>query len=292
MTNKRKETPEKQTRLIRRFADWWERTPIEKFLEDIDYLLKKSAILSIISLLANVTLILSLISWLRGREERKEEKLFATWTIINDGKGDQSGVVKTAVERLHKEGFDLYRLELNETNLAEANLSGANLMEANFSGANFSGANLSGTPLLGANLSEANLMEANLSGANLMETNLSQANFFGANLSEAILIEANFSGANLLAANLSGSGLPEANLSGTNLSGAYLFNAIRLSNTQIKLACNWKEAIYVNATRVEDESGGIYWIPEDKQANQERIKEIEQDKDSDPEIPPDCSKWE
>ena len=33
-------------------------------------------------------------------------------------------------------------------------------------------------------------------------------------------------------------------------------------------------------------------IAENKQANQERIKEIEQDKNSDPENPPDCSQWE
>lgn len=180
------ETPEKQTRLIRRIADWWETTPIEKFLEDIEYLLKNSAILEIIGLLANVAIIISLVTWLTGLEEQKENKLFATWTIINDGKGDQSGVVKTAVARLHKEGFDLSGLELNETNLREA----------------------------------------------------------------------------------------------------YLFDAKNLSNAQIKSACNWKEATYVNSTKAK-----YKWIPIDKQANQEKIKKIEQDKDSDPENPPDCSIW-
>ncbi|MGD1808006.1 pentapeptide repeat-containing protein [Dapis sp. BLCC M126] len=220
-------------------------------------------------MLVNITLILGLVSWLRGREEGREEKLFAAWSIINDGQGDQSGVVKTAVERLHKDGFSLLDLQLNETDLSGANLSEANLLRANLSGAYLS-ANLSGAYLEEANLSKANLLAANLSGANLLAANLS--------------------GANLLAANLSGAIFMQANLSGTNFRGAYLFNAIKLSNAQIKLACYWKEAIYVNATRVEDESGGIYWIPEDKQANQERIKEIEQDKDSDPEIPPDCSK--
>ncbi|NEQ36079.1 MAG: pentapeptide repeat-containing protein [Okeania sp. SIO3I5] len=246
-----KKTSEKQTRLIRRFADWWETTPVEKFLEDIHYLLKNSAILDIFSLLTNVAIIVSLVSWLTGLEERKENKLFSTWTIINDGKGDQSGVVRTAVERLYKDKFSLSGLQLNKTNL---------------SGANFSKIDLSGV---------------DLSGANLLATNLSGANLLATNLSESFLFEANLSGANLLAANLSG-----ANFGGTKLNGANLFLA-NLSNTQIKLACNWKEATYVSSKIVDNK-----WVPLDKQANQDRIKEIEQDKDSDPKNPPDCSKWE
>ncbi|MGK7954310.1 MAG: hypothetical protein AB4063_03455, partial [Crocosphaera sp.] len=70
---------EKQTRPIRRFADWWETTAIEKFFEDIDYLLKNLAILDVVSLLANVTLIVSLVSWFTERKERKEEKHFSLW---------------------------------------------------------------------------------------------------------------------------------------------------------------------------------------------------------------------
>lgn len=33
------------------------------------------------------------------------------------------------------------------------------------------------------------------------------------------------------------------------------------------------------------------WVPIDKQANQGRINEIEQDKNSDPKNSPDCSRW-
>ncbi len=93
-----KQTPEKQTRFIRGIADWWETTRVEKYLEDIDYLLKNAAILNILSLLANLALIVSLVTWLTGLKEQRENQLFATWTIINDGKGDQSRVVRTAVE--------------------------------------------------------------------------------------------------------------------------------------------------------------------------------------------------
>ncbi|MDY7006082.1 MAG: pentapeptide repeat-containing protein [Cyanobacteriota bacterium] len=283
----KKETPEKQTRLIRRIADWWETTPVEKFLEDIHYLLRNSAILEIIGLLANVALIVSLVSWFTGSEERKENKLFATWSIINDGKGDRSGVVKTAVERLHKEGLSLWYLELNKTNLSGANLSGANLIATNLSEASLYKTNLSKADLRRVNLSGATTL-ANRGKDTVSEANLSEANLWFANLSGANLSKANLSKANLSKANLS-----EADLSEANLYGAYLFGAENLSNAQIKLACNWKEAIYVNSTIVEENIVfGDKSIPMDKQANQERIKEIEQDKDSDPKNPPDCSKWE
>ncbi|NER06467.1 MAG: pentapeptide repeat-containing protein [Okeania sp. SIO3C4] len=269
---------------------------MEKFLEDIEYLLRNSATLEIIGLLANIALILSLVSWLTGFEKRKEEQLFSTWTIINDGKGDKSGVVKTAVERLHKDGFSLSGLQLNKTNLSKANLSKADLSKADLSEADLSEANLSKADLSEADLSEANLSKADLSKADLSQANLSvadlgvvdlsQADLSVANLSKANLSKADLSEADLSVANLSEADLSVANLSEANLYRAYLFGAKNLSNAQIKLACNWKEAIYVNSTIFGDT-----FIPMDKQANQEKIKEIEQDKDSDPKNPPDCFMW-
>ncbi|MEM1168360.1 MAG: Uma2 family endonuclease [Cyanobacteria bacterium P01_H01_bin.35] len=253
------ETPEQETRLIRRFADWWETTPIEKFIEDIDYFLANLAVFNVVALLANITLILSLVGWFTGREERKEEKFFATWSIINGGQGDKSGVVKKAVERLHKNKFTLDGLTLNKTYLGGAELSQANLVDTE--------------------LSEANLINTNLSEAILISANLSKADLRLANLSNAILDEAKLS---------------QANLSQANLDGANLFDA-KFTNAQIKLACNWKGAVYVKSKMVE-EITELYvdyeWVPEDKQANEERIKEIEQDKDSDPQNPPNCSIWE
>ena len=208
-----------------------------------------------------MSIIVSLVSWLTGLKEQKENQLFATWSIINDGKGDRSGVVRTAVERLHREGFSLLGLQLNQTNLIEANLSKANLGLAN----------LSQTKLDLANLSQANLGLANLSQADLHKTNLSQADLRLADLSKTSLLK--------------------ANLRGANLHGAKIFNPKNLSNAQIKLACNWKQATYVNSTIVEnnldkiiaDDQDVIFekeiestsfelkWIPKDKQANQDRI---------------------
>jgi len=297
-----KETPEKQTRPIRRFADWWETTAIEKFVEDIDYLLTNFAILNVVGLLANITLIVGLFSWLTGFQERKEEKHFSAWSVINEGQGDKSGVVTAAVERLNQEGFSLSGLKLNKTNLHDANLSGARLFEAD----------LSEAILSRVKLTKANLVLANLSKVFFIGADLNEAYLNGANLSQANMIGINFTEANLGGVNLSEANFDLANLDGANLRGTYLFNAKNLSNAQIKLACNWKEATYVKSTIQEDNIDTLFeenidtiseqridtrrfefqWIPENKQANQERIKEIEQDKSSDPEIPPDCSQWE
>ncbi len=297
-----KETPEKQTRLIRRIADWWVTTPIEKFFEDIDYLLKNVAILDVVSLLANITLILSLLSWLTEFKERKEEKHFSAWSVINEGQGDKSGVVTTALERLNKEGFSLSGLQLNKTNLHDANLNGARLFQANFSEAILSR----------VKLAKANLVLANLSKVFFIGADLNEAYLNGANLSKANMIGINFTEADLGGTNLSEADFDSANLGGANFRGAYLFNAKNLSNAQIKLACNWKEATYVKSTiqknnidtlfeenidtisekRIDTTRFTFQWIPENKQANQEKIKEIEQDKSSDPEILPDCSQWE
>ncbi|NEP86081.1 MAG: pentapeptide repeat-containing protein [Okeania sp. SIO2C2] len=269
-------------------------------------------------MLANVAIIVSLVTWLTGIEEQKENKLFSTWTIINDGRSDRSGVVKTAVERLHKEGFDLSALRLNETKLLGADLRGANLVEANLRKTNLGTANLTETKLLGAYLSEAYLVTTNLRGADLRGTDLREADLRGTNLS----------GTNLSGADLSGADLRGTNLSGADLRGTYFNNAKNLRNAQIKLACNWKEAAYLNGATREDNLDTIVennletrtfgysldrrvmynlvtivennldkiiefkWIPTDKQANQDRIKEIEQDKNSDPKNPPDCSIWE
>jgi uncharacterized protein YjbI with pentapeptide repeats len=144
--------------------------------------------------------------------------------IINLSQADLEGVnfIGVSLAEVSLAGVSLRAADLREVYLREANLRTADLEGANLSGANLSGANLRSAYLWKANLwgailSEANLRAANLSGANLRAANLSKANLRAANLSKAILREANLS---------------EANLSG----------AIELNPTEIKSACNWKQA--------------------------------------------------
>lgn len=250
--------------LIKRFANWWETTTVERYLEDVADLLKESAILDILGLVANFTLILSLFGWWVGREEQQENKLFATWTIINDAEADQSGVVKTALERLHKETFSLQGLELEETNLKNINLKGANLEYVN---------------LKNAFLYNADLQGANLYNANLVGTNLLNANLRGANLTVAI-----FEDDSIIK---NGIATSKASINGANLKGAFLINTEdRIKDSQIKSACFWEQAIYKGNWDEKAEK----WIV-DKEANQKYIEQLKQHQSSDPKQQPDCSKW-
>ncbi len=83
------------------------------------------------------------------------------------------------------------------------------------------------------------LKDANLSGANLWYASLWSVNLSGANLSGANLSGANLSGASLRYANLRYANLSNADLNNTNFKGAS-----NLTVNQVKLAKNWKLAIY------------------------------------------------
>ena len=67
---------------------------------------------------------------------------------------------------------------------------------------------------------------------------------------------------------------------GANLQDAYLWGA-NLTPQQIKSACNWENAIY------KSESLKKAIEPD----NTNFIRELKQDKSSNPQEPPDCSKW-
>jgi hypothetical protein len=126
--------------------------------------------------------------------DRQEKAIFEAWTIVNDAEKEKSGVVKIALEKLHREGFSLEGINIEETNLRSINLEKANLYEANLEKAALYGANLEK-----ADLSRANLAKTNFSGADLIGANLKGANLTGANLSRADLTGADLTVANLTA---------------------------------------------------------------------------------------------
>ncbi len=300
------------TRLIRKITNWWETTPIEKFLEDVDDLLRKSAFLSIIALLAQITIITSLIGWWIGRAETRENDIFSTWQVVNDADEDQSGVVKIALERLLRNKFSLAGLNLEKTNLGYANLQEADLWSANLQEADLGYANLQEAVLWSANLQEAdlvyaklqkadlgyanlqeadlryaNLQEADLEFANLQEADLDSANLQEADLGYANLQEADLGYANLQEADLRSANLQEADLRSANLQQAYLGEAENLTHKQIKSACFWETAIYKGEYNFEKEA--YVAIEPD---NTEFIEKLKNDSSSDPEEPIHCTYWE
>ena len=131
-----------------------------------------------------------------------------------------------------------------------------------------------------------NLRSFDFSGANLEDANLAKADLYRTNLANANLANANFTNANLYRTNLSNANLANINLTNANLRSANFKSAENLTPTQIKSACNWEKAFYKG--RFDDDYEE--WII-DKQTNQQFIKQLQQDSDSDPKQPVDCSRW-
>ena len=205
----------------------------KRIVEPIAHLLDQwdlFRILEKIGFLVAVVIFIIEVPRISNFSKEREQDIFAAWQVVNDGKGSQSGVVRLALERLHKEGFSLSGINVEKTNLLKvelnkANLSYANLSDAQLWNANLSDANLSGANLIDANLSGANLINANFSGAQLWNANLSGAGLSGAQLWNANLSGADLSGADLSYAKLSGADLSYAKLSGADLSYAKLSGA-------------------------------------------------------------------
>jgi len=125
---------------------------------------------------------------------------------------------------------DLSRLKLSGARLSAANLRGADLHHANLEGARLQNADLQGADLRRANLQGANLLRADLQGSHLRDVNLLGASLHDANLQRTDLRDAKLQGAHLVGAKLQGADLTFANLGGARLSladlqGAYLWHA-------------------------------------------------------------------
>ncbi|MEM6611664.1 MAG: pentapeptide repeat-containing protein, partial [Cyanobacteria bacterium P01_C01_bin.72] len=98
---------------------------------------------------------------------------------------------------------------------------------------------------------------------------------------------ADLGGADLSGADLSGADLSGGKLGFVDLSGANLIGVEYLTLFQIKIACNWEQAIYKGNWNSENSE----WIV-DEQVNQQYIEKIKQDKASDPPESVNCSKWD
>jgi uncharacterized protein YjbI with pentapeptide repeats len=229
-------------RPLRKFYRNWETSPCEKFLEDLVFILKNLAILDVLNLIASITIILSLIGWWVGRQERRENELFATWSVIKNASGDVSGVARVAAERLNRKGFSLFRLDLRETDLSNADLRKADLREADLSSANLSGANLRRASLNGTNLSHADLSRADLWTATLQHTKLEGAELRGVNLMRATLIDLELVEAQLPGVHFEGASLSNVNFEGASLTGAKLTEIRQLSEDPSLNQLNLKRA--------------------------------------------------
>ncbi|MDJ0719916.1 MAG: pentapeptide repeat-containing protein [Prochloraceae cyanobacterium] len=229
-------------RVIKKLAAWCQTTTIEKYLEDVVFLLKNAALLDIINLLAGITIIVSLTTWLANEKQRRNAEVYQAWQVITAAyEQSGSGGRKEALEFLNSETrrFPWFWLTWKKQSLVGLEAPKALLTQVNLQSAKLFSANLQSAILFKANLELANLTKANLQSAGLYEANLQSANLSQANLQSTRLIRANLESANLTKANLQSADLYDANLSRANLSGVK-----NLTPEQVTKARNWKKACF------------------------------------------------
>ncbi|NEO71135.1 pentapeptide repeat-containing protein [Moorena sp. SIO3H5] len=221
----------------------------KKFLEPVLDYLNRLALIEILGLVGNLSILLGLIIFIAGEKDRRNSEIYQAWQVITAAYDQQgSGGRKEALEFLNSKprrnpwfwltweeqslsGLEAPKAYLRGIQLANADLGGANLQKAKLVDANLQktklvDANLQEANLFRANLQEANLFRANLQKVNLFQANLQKAILFQANLQKAILEEADLQKAILIRANLQEAILIQPNLQEAILGGANLQEAI------------------------------------------------------------------
>ena len=182
---------------------------IDRKFEPASGCLEQCAILDILGYAGRLTFLVAVIFYIWGCEDRRKEKHYQAWQVINSAQGKTgSGGRMDALQDLNGDDVSLAGVDISNATLRGINLEHANLRDANLSGAHLYEANLSRTHLYKAKLLGVYLYEADLSGADLYDTNLAEAE--------------------LRLANLTGANLGRANL--TNIKGWQQIKSIRNAN--------------------------------------------------------------
>ncbi|MCG8367128.1 MAG: pentapeptide repeat-containing protein [Pseudanabaenales cyanobacterium] len=256
-TPRKKAVAPPKKRILRRFAAWWETTPVEKMLEDIEHLLRNSALLSLLGLIGNVGIIIAMVTYVGTEKQRRDTEILNAWQTITNAAGEPgNGGRIRALEFLNASPGANWRRKfpwfcaphplctwpaerLDGINLSVDSIPEADEEDSEEGSRNSSSrVHLRSIALPGAHLKEANLQGANLGsaklqGAHLWKANLQGADLWSANLRGAHLKEANLQGADLWSANLQGADLGLANLQGADLGKANLQRTdLRFANLQ------------------------------------------------------------
>lgn len=251
ISNKTKSLSE---RPVRRFANWWETTAVEKFLEDIEFLLQKSAFLTILGILSNLAILVAVVAFVFGEEIRRNNEVFSAWQTITSAEGQSgSGGRIEALKFLYSRplrfpwiGWTYDQVWDKQVQKCEwKTLWGLRWKRQDLVGLSSPQAYIRNIDLCGANLNSVNLSQADLLFANLSSTKLSKANLNRANLNRVNLSEANLSGANLRVADFLFANLSGANLSKADFREDLHFGKVKnLTPKQVKSSCYWEEAFF------------------------------------------------
>jgi hypothetical protein len=174
---------------------------VERRLENVLNWLKSLALLEILQLLGNASILIAAISYIAEEPERRESDVRQAWQVINATSGKPgNGGRREALEFLNStprripwfwltwNREALIGLEAPRAYLPEIELPEGMLYEANLKSADLTRANLDFADLEKANLKSADLTGASLKSADLTGANLESAHFFEAILGDKLPI--------------------------------------------------------------------------------------------------------
>lgn len=176
------------------------------------------------------------------------------------------------VEQDYTSEEDAYT-DIKRLDLTQANLAGAKLIDGNYKNVDLIYSNLHKALISGGDFGGAFFMSTNLSEAVIMGSHLTDAMFNGAYLNDSTIMESNF---------FEAESLEEANLRDLQLSNVGDYN-----KSKLKTACFWDTVLFKNSRQVWTGEEAIFV---EKGDSKQMIKEIRQNKASDPKNLPDCNR--
>jgi len=260
----------------------------------------------------------------------KEKKSLAGYNLsqihLNQVNLKEGNLERASLYRTYLIEADLQNANLNYAGINYANLEAADLEDASIKrneerngikGTNFSRANLDNADFgigimsdvnfsfadldyvyLGGEISDSNFERASLQSAYLqgkfINNNFQYADLSGVTLQGYLnsnIRYVSLVGADLQKAVFDSVDFYEVNLFRANLKGATIINSNPTAH-QIKRACNWEQAYYINAELSQIAGNLESHKAANQQQNQQYIEQLKQDKASDPKEPVDCSKWD
>jgi hypothetical protein len=182
--------------------------------ERLAFWMSRWAFIEILEYLGRFSVLVAVIFYLLGYEDRLKNKHYQAWQVVNSAYGRPGNGGRTAaIEDLNSDGVslsgvaligdssggaELWYVQLPNADLYGANLRGAALGGANLQGADLAWANLQGAILNKSNLQGANLAAADLQGANLINVNLQETDLEATILQDALLWQADLTTAHNL----------------------------------------------------------------------------------------------
>ena len=179
----------------RNTVNWWEATSVERALETLVKDLKNLAFLDLLSLLSNVAILLTVITYLSSEQQRRDAEVYNAWQTITSADGTAGdGGRRRALEFLNASPDAHWRMRFPWVCIPFTQICPVWSKE-DLSGVDMKGAYLVDVKLPNARLTDADLSSANLQGANLADATLHSVSFWNSDLRRANLHGADLAGA-------------------------------------------------------------------------------------------------